>query len=138
MLISHADGLNRSASSSSVVRCSPRRKARRPTAKLPRSSASSLLNDFSINVTELRSSVVVPKPPKMPQYVPLLLPPRCVRSIPPSLLMSTLCFRQIRMNTLNFSLNASLKHESRRQSYASDEPVLCESRSPDRKYKWSV
>ncbi len=65
---------HRFANSSSVVRSSPRAKARNRTPKLPRSNVSLPPNVSSTSVTESHSSVVMPKLPKMLPYVLLYHP----------------------------------------------------------------
>ena len=59
----------RSASSSSVVKSSPKAKARNHTPRHPASSVSSLLNVSNINVTAWLLSVVKLRLPRMLRYV---------------------------------------------------------------------
>ena len=59
----------RSANSSSVVKFSPKAKARNHTPRPPASSVSSLLNVSNINVTAWLLSVVKLRPPRMLRYV---------------------------------------------------------------------
>lgn len=59
----------RSASSSSVVKSSPRAKARNHTPRLPASSVWSLLNVSNISVTAWLLSVVKLRPLRMRRYV---------------------------------------------------------------------
>ena len=58
----------RSASSSSVVRFSPKAKARNHTPRLPASSVSSLPNVSNTSVTVWLLSVVKLRPPRMLRY----------------------------------------------------------------------
>ena len=59
----------RSANSSSVVKSSPKAKARNHTPRPPASSVSSLLNVSNTNVTAWLLSVVKLRPRRMLQYV---------------------------------------------------------------------